>query len=437
MKHIHARSAFPSLVSYSRLVFEDVPKAAEAPAGPTAAEKAAEEKSKAEAASKEKVRSELEGVRSGIIVEPTFDPVKDNKTTLLEKAAEKMKSVTFTFTRDTRQAFFQGIYNKAKEVLKDEADKDKMVYLYYDSVSTKFRDSFIEKYYFLLADGVEGDIALDFIVDGTGKVTSFKEKDSEKVKKAKESVDNKTKEAAGSPEVAAEMDRFQRDHGEAFVFLQQVMGKSDAEMKEAFAGKGLLGFFLGVIGYGKGQKTYSSIINNKDFAKFADSVKEAMAKLSPALDFQRPVELEKESDLNKFYDKLPANDYRTVEKRFEVKKEITIPAVTTFGSIVFPKKGTEEKIEIAQGSKDDSRPFEPLSLKRDERHEKITVAANTKLEAGTVFSGITIGDKAAIEAALKTESAGPVAAATPAAKPADAAAAAGGEAVAKKEEEKK
>lgn len=399
MKLFHVKSASLSFVSYSRLVF--VGEAPAAAAAPTEAEKAAE----AKAAVQGKARFELNKARMDLFKEPAREAT-DDPNALLKTATEKVgKMENMPFTKDTATAFFTNILTKTREALKGETDskkKEKMEYLYYDSASRDFCDKFMAQYYFIFADGVPGDIELSATVEN-GKITEIKAKDpanQTKIDNAKKFVDDKAKEAAGNPEVAAEMARFQTEHPEAFGFLQTMVFNGptgEADMKKAFEGGGPMGIILGIIGFGGGKKTYGSFMKNKNFAKFADSALDALAKLSPSMDFRRPVELEKDSDLKEFYDNLPSDGFKTVGKKFEVKKEITLPAVTTFDSIVFPK-GKDEKIDI-KGSKNGGSPFGDLSLKREERQEKITVPAGTKLEPGTVFANITIGDKTAIDRA--------------------------------------
>lgn len=317
------------------------------------------------------------------------------------EVAPKVPKFSLPFTRDGQQAFLDGIVGKAKESLSaeaDEAKKERLSKLYAGAVFGDFIEKFLPNYYFLLADGVDGSIALDVDVDDAGKVT-ITTKEQLKVDAAKKIAEDKAKEAVANMDQPAEIQRFQKDHPEAFLFLSKVVFKDEAEMKEAFAGKGLLGFFLGVLGYGGGKAVYGAFMNNKTFGQYADSVKNYLAKLHPSLDFRSPVDLEKASDLDEYFKNIPEKTLKTVERKFVVKADIELPAVTTFRSIVFPK-GATTKMELQKASKNGGSPFSLLRLDREQAQDNITVDAKTILPAGTVFSDITIGDKTAIEAAL-------------------------------------
>lgn len=369
-------------------------------------------------------KSELDGLRKSITL-PPLDVKKEKESDLLKTAAEKVGEHTLSFTRDSAKAFFDGISTKASEAFKDETDaakKEKLVGVYAYSVSKNFVEAFEKDYFFLFADSVAGDIAFDVKVDKAGGV-KIVPKEPEKVKAAKEAVEARAKQEVESANLPEEIGRFQKEHPEAFLFLKQVIFKDDGEMKEAFAGKGFLGFCLGVLGYGGGKAIYGSIMKMDWFSKYHDSALDSLAKLHPSLDFRKPIELEKNEDLNEYYNNLPKEESRFVSEKFVARSEITLPAMTTFRYIVFPKGS--DKVSFPGMLK---KGAEVRSLARDERHENITVPAGTKLEAGTVFSDIEIRDKAKIEAAEKGEVAPavvPVAsavavAATPAASPAPA-----------------
>ncbi|MCX6733844.1 MAG: hypothetical protein NTX63_03440 [Candidatus Peregrinibacteria bacterium] len=317
------------------------------------------------------------------------------------EVAPKVPKFSIPFTRDGQQTFLDSIVSKAKESLSavtDEAKKEKLSKLYAGAVFDDFMAKFLPEYYFLLADGVDGNIPLDVDVDENGKVT-ITTKEQPKVDAAKKIAEEKAKEVAANMDLPAEMGRFQKDHPEAFLFLSSVVFKDEAEMKEAFAGKGLLGFFLGVLGYGGGKSVYGAFMNNKTFGQYVDSAKNYLAKLHSSLDFRTPVNLEKASDLDEYFKNIPEKTLKTVEGKFVVKADIELPAVTTFRSIVFPK-GATTKMELQKASKDGGSPFSLVRLDREQAQDNITVDAKTILPAGTVFADITIGDKKAIEAAL-------------------------------------
>ncbi len=289
----------------------------------------------------------------------------------------------------------------------DAVKKEKLANVFADAVVEDFIGKFINDYYALLADGVAGNIALDVTVK-EGKVI-IAAKNQGEVDGAKKIADEKAKEAAANLDLPGEVQRFQKEHPEAFLFLSQTFFKNPEEMKAAFAGKGLMGFFLGMLGYGAGKKLYSSIMKSEWFSKYHSSILDSLAKLDEAFDFKDPIDLAKASDLDAYYKNIPQNELRTITRKFVVNAEITLPEVTTFGSIVFPKGSGS--VSIAGASKEGASLT--TSFKRDEKYKNITVPKDTKIEAGTVFYGLTIGDKAKIEAALN----GAPAAAAPAPAP--------------------
>ncbi len=329
----------------------------------------------------------------------------ETKESLLNEAILKIPKFTLSFTKDGQQAFLDGIREKAKSGLsgeKDEVKKEKMADIYTDSVFGKFIDTFVPTYYFLLADEAPGDIAFSINVNENGNVDITPKdpaNDNARVTAAKKAADDRAQEGVKDLPQSGEMNRFQKDHPEAFDFLKGIVfGNDQAQLEAAFAGGGLLGFLLGVIGYGGGKSMYGAFMKNKNFEQYANKGMDYLAKLHPSLDFRKPIDLEKDSDLHEYYAQLPKNEFRTIDRKFVVKKDIVLPAVTTFRSIVFPK-GKDEKIELSSASKNGGSPFGVLSLKREEGQDNITVNVGTKIEAGTVFSDISIGDKTAIEAA--------------------------------------
>lgn len=343
------------------------------------------------------------------IKRPTLE-TKDNKETLLSKAKEKVGKYETSFTKKSGKAFFDGILEKAKADLAAEKDGEKKAALYAYDVSDKFCTQFMEKYYFLFVDGVSDDVELKVVIEKG--VVDIKEVDPAKIQVARDAAKSKIEAAAATANVPQEIKRFEKEHPEAFLFLKQVVFKNDAEMNEAFKGGGLIGFFLGVLGYGGGKTIYGSIMKMDWFSKYHDSVLDSLAKLHPSLDFRDPIELEKNEDLSEYYNNLPKEELRFVGKKFVARNAITLPVMTTFRYIVFPKGA--DKVTFPGGML--KKGVKVSSLTRDERHENITVPAGTILEAGTVFSDIEIGDKAKIEAAKNGEAA-PAAAAAPAVAP--------------------
>lgn len=320
---------------------------------------------------------------------------KDSKETLLSKAKDKVKYEA-TFTKKNGKAFFDGILTKAKADLAAEKAVDKMAALYADDVATEFCKKFTEKYYCLFVDGVSDDVELKVTIEKG--VVMITEPDPAKIQAARDTAKSKIDAAAATANVPQEIKRFEKEHPEAFLFLKQVVFKNDAEMNEAFKGGGLIGFFLGVLGYGGGKTIYGSIMKMDWFSKHHDSLLDSFAKLHPSLDFRKAIELEKNEDLNEYYNNPPKEELRMVREKFVARNAIKLQAMTTFRYIVFPKGA--DKVSFPGMLK---KGAEVRSLARDERHENITVPAGTILEAGTVFSDIEIGDKAKIEAAKKGE----------------------------------
>lgn len=319
----------------------------------------------------------------------------ETKESLFNEVVPKVPEFTTSFTKDTQAAFVESIRAKALEGLSTEGDaakKEKLASVFADAVVEDFISKFINDYYVLLADGVAGNIVLDVTVKA-GKVT-ITPKNKGEIDGAKTIAEEKAKEAAANLDLPGEVQRFQKEHPEAFLFLSQAFPE---QMKVAFAGKGLIGFFLGMLGYGAGKTVYSSIMKSEWFSKYRNSILDSLAKLGEETDFHDPIELAKASDLDAYYKNVPENELRIITRKFVVNAEITLPEVTTFGSIIFPKGSGN--VSLAGASKKGT----PLatSFKRDEKYKNITVPKNTKIEAGTVFYGLTIGDKAKIEAASK------------------------------------
>ncbi len=317
----------------------------------------------------------------------------ETKESLFNEIAPKIPEFTASFTRKDQQVFLGNISQKAKDAETDPAKKEKMGSVYAEKVIDDFIVQFLPEYYSLLADGVADNIILDVTIKD-GKVTLIKPKNKGEVDAATDIANNKAKEAAANLDLPGEAQRFQKEHPEAFLFLSQTFPE---QMKAAFAGKGLMGFFLGMLGYGAGKTMYSSIMKSEWFSKYYNSTLDALAKLGEETDFKDPIELAKASDLDAYYKNVPQNELRTITRKFVVNAEITLPEVTTFRSIVFPKGAGN--VSLAGASKEGT----PLatSFKRDEKYKNITVPKDIKIEAGTVFYGLTIGDKAKIEAASK------------------------------------
>lgn len=375
------------------------PQAAEAPKNAEQEAALAKTKANAEAAKesqKSSARDSLAALRATIKAPEMA--AGETKQSLLNEVVPKVPEFMTSFTKYTQAAFVESIRAKALEGLSAESDaakKEKLANVFADAVVEDFIGKFINDYYALLADGVAGNIALDVTVNA-GKVI-IAAKNQGEVDGAKKIAEDKAKEAAANLDQPAEIQRFQKEHPEAFLFLSQTFFKNPEEMKAAFAGKGLIGFFLGMLGYGAGKTVYSSIMKSEWFSKYRNSILDSLAKLDESLDFHDPIELAKASDLDAYYKNIPQNELRTITRKFVVNAEITLPEVTTFGSVVFPKGAGN--VSLAGASKEGS----PLatSFKRDEKYKNITVPKDTKIEAGTVFYGLTIGDKAKIEAALK------------------------------------
>lgn len=394
----------------------DVKKEAVVPAPPSVAdkekaEKEAKTKANAEAAkdSQKKIAQDSLAALRATIIAPEL-AAGEVKETLFNEIASKVPVFTASFTRDGQQAFLDDIRKKAVDAETDPAKKEKMGSIYADKVMEDFIGKFIPTYYPLLADEVAGNISLDVEIKG-GKVT-ISSKTPNEIKGAQKIADEKAQESAANLDLPGEMQRFQKDHPEAFFFLSQTFFKNPEDMKAAFAGTGLLGFFLGMLGYGGGKKVYSSIMKSEWFSKYRDAILDSLAKLDESLDFRDVIELAKKSDLDEYYKDLPRDEFRVIKRGFSVKNEITLPEVTTFTSVVFPKGSGDAGIA---GASKDGVPLK-TPLKRDEKYKNITVPKDTKIEVGTVFYGLKIGNQANIEAAQKgVPAAAPVVAAAPAA----------------------
>ena len=346
----------------------------------------------AKEAQKNSARSSLQELKDSIKLTP---PVGAETS----EVAPKVPKFSIPFTRDGKQAFLDGIVGKAKESLSatDEAKKERLSKLYAGAVFDDFMAKFLPEYYFLLADGVDGNISLDVAVDDSGKV-SITTKEQPKVDGARNIAEGKAKEGAEKVDQSGEVQRFQKEHPDAFDFLKGIVFGNDAsKLKAAFEGGGFFGFLLGVLGYGGGKSVYGVFMKNKNLAQFRDSALDHVSAYSLSMDFRTPVDLEKQSDMDAYYKDLPSTEFRTVQKKFVVKDDVVLGATTTFAHIIFPKGAN--KVSFDKASKKDDE-LGPLSLKREEEQEKITIGAGMKLEAGTVFHNITIGDKKAIEAAL-------------------------------------
>lgn len=332
-----------------------------------------------------------------------------DQTALFETVKTKMNGkLDVPFSKKNPDGFLAKAVMRLDTVVASLPEKDRQNAkdIFMERFFASFQDKVIKNFPGIFAD-VEGVDAVELTVtieNGEAKVVDNGKYEAVKQKiegVAKEMAKNAVefKQAEAQKEATADAAKkqaettagqgraaFEKDFPGVSMFLKKVIfGDDDAKMNEAFAGGNLpWGFLLALTPYGA-KSMYSTIIENKTFAPYLEKGKHELAK--HGVEMRTVVVLDKPESLKSLYDGIKEGTTRTVNKPFEVKAKLKLPAQTKVEAIIFPE-------DFKIGDKE---------YKKGEVCENVVLPAGTELAIGTKFRDAVVSAGKIGESAKEAE----------------------------------